>query len=69
MKNSNAIGLDIGTSRLVSANKRDDHFQFQSQLNAFLTLPYSKLTEGILEKENVPHNSEKRTRCWWYGAR
>jgi len=59
MKNSsNAIGLDIGTSRLVSASKQEDSFQFQSQLNAFLPLSYSKLTEGILKKENVPHNSE-----------
>src|SRR5260370_4296922 len=59
MNNSkNAIGLDIGTSRLVSASKQEDNFQFQSQLNAFLPLPYSKLTEGILKKENVVHNSE-----------
>ena len=59
MTNSkNAIGLDIGTSRLVSASKQEDGFQFQSQLNAFLPLPYSKLTEGILKKENVVHNSE-----------
>jgi hypothetical protein len=59
MRNSrNAIGLDIGTSRLVSASKQEDSFQFQSQLNAFLPLPYSKLTEGILRKENVNHNSE-----------
>lgn len=55
---NNAIGLDIGTSRLVSARKREDEFQFSSQLNAFLPLPYSKLTEGILKKENVTHNSE-----------
>jgi hypothetical protein len=59
MKNfRNAIGLDIGTSRLVSACKQEDNFQFQSQLNAFLPLPYSKLTEGILRRENVAHNSE-----------
>jgi hypothetical protein len=53
-----AIGLDIGTSRLVSASKKEEAFQFQSQLNAFLPLPYSKLTEGIFKKENVVHNSE-----------
>ncbi len=52
------IGLDIGTSRLVSAGKEEDRFQLQSQLNAFLPLPFSKLTEGILKKENVKHNSE-----------
>jgi hypothetical protein len=58
MKNNNAIGLDIGTSRVVSACKDDAAFQFQSQLNAFLPLPYSKLTEGILKKECVAHNAE-----------
>jgi hypothetical protein len=56
MKNTkNAIGLDIGTSRLVAAQRLENEFQFQSQLNAFLPLPYSKLTESILKKENVPH--------------
>ena len=36
------IGLDIGTSRVVAAQKSDSGFQFKSQLNAFLPLPYSK---------------------------
>jgi hypothetical protein len=53
-----AIGLDIGTSRVVSARKQENDYQFQSQLNAFLPLPFSKLTEGILKKENVAHNVE-----------
>jgi hypothetical protein len=58
MKNSEtAIGLDIGTSRVVSATRQDSAYQFQSQLNAFLPLPFSKLTESILRKENVPHNA------------
>jgi hypothetical protein len=53
-----AIGLDIGTSRVVTARKQDDNYEFQAQLNAFLPLPFSRLTEGILKKENVPHNVE-----------
>jgi hypothetical protein len=52
-----AIGLDIGTSRVVSARKKEGAFEFQSQLNAFLPLPCSKLTESILRKENVPYNA------------
>jgi hypothetical protein len=52
------IGLDIGTSRLVSASKAGDHFDYQTQLNAFLTLPFSKLTELALKKENVPHEAQ-----------
>ncbi len=50
-----AIGLDIGTSRLVAASKTADGFDYQTELNAFLTLPFSKLTQSSLAKENVPH--------------
>jgi hypothetical protein len=58
MKNNSAIGLDIGTSRLVYATGQGDNCQFQSQLNAFLQIPYSKITECILRKEKVAHNAE-----------
>ncbi len=51
----NAIGLDIGTSRIVVARKRDEDIQFQAQLNAFVNVPYSKLTEGVLKKEHIPY--------------
>lgn len=53
-----AIGLDIGTSRLVTARKPGKTYQFQTQLNAFLTLPFSKLTEGVLRREDVPHECQ-----------
>lgn len=55
---STAIGLDIGTSRIVTAKKVQNEFQFESQLNAFVTIPFSKLTQGVLEKERVPHSLE-----------
>ena len=51
-----AIGLDVGTSRIVSATgdgKSDP--KFDSQLNAFVDIPYSKITLGALRRENVPH--------------
>ena len=50
----NVIGLDIGTSRIVTARRANDQYQFATQLNAFLTLPYSKITASVLEKENLP---------------
>jgi hypothetical protein len=53
-----AIGLDIGTSRIVTARKPGDQYEFSTQLNAFLPLPYSKITQGALKKENVPHRIE-----------
>jgi len=50
-----AIGLDIGTSRIVSAIKVDDIYEFKSELNSFISLPMSKMTEQVLKRENVPH--------------
>jgi len=50
-----AIGLDIGTSRIVTARQSGEGFAYSTELNAFLPLPYSKLTRAALEKENVPH--------------
>jgi len=49
------LGLDIGTSRIVVARNGDKECQYDSQLNAFLTLPYSKLAESLLQRENVFH--------------
>jgi actin-like ATPase involved in cell morphogenesis len=52
------IGLDVGTSRIVVARREDKKFQFEAQLNAFITLPYSKLTESLLQREEVFHEVE-----------
>jgi hypothetical protein len=49
------VGLDVGTSRIVLARTGDKKPDCESQLNAFLTLPYSKLTESLLQRENVFH--------------
>lgn len=49
------LGLDIGTSRIVVARNADKKYQYDSQLNAFLTIPYSKLAESLLSRENVFH--------------
>ena len=50
-----AIGLDIGTSRIVAAWRAEKDTQFESQLNAFVQIPFSKLTESVLRKERIPH--------------
>jgi hypothetical protein len=52
---SRAVGLDLGTSRIVSAQCQDTDILFGTQLNAFTTIPFAKLTEGVLKKERVPH--------------
>jgi hypothetical protein len=49
------IGLDVGTSRIVAARAADKTYRYETQLNAFITLPYSKLTESLLLRENVFH--------------
>ena len=50
-----ALGLDVGTSRIVVARGANKKYQYDSQLNAFLTIPYSKLAESLLGRENVFH--------------
>jgi hypothetical protein len=50
-----SIGLDIGTSRIVVARSADKTCQYDAQLNAFLTIPYSKLAESLLRREDVFH--------------
>ena len=55
MDNGSPLGLDVGTSRIVVARSAEKKPQFESQLNAFITLPNSKLTESLLEREGVFH--------------
>src|SRR5271155_1052945 len=50
-----ALGLDVGTSRIVAAQRHDKDIQFDTQLNAFVTIPFSKLTQSVLKKERIPH--------------
>src|SRR5579864_37006 len=57
-KSISPLGLDVGTSRLVVARQADAEFQFESQLNAFVDIPFSKMTENVLKKEHVPHAVE-----------
>lgn len=52
---TSALGLDIGTSRIVTARRAAGEIHYESQLNAFLTIPFSKITEGVLDREKIPH--------------
>src|ERR1044071_6862308 len=49
------IGLDVGTSRIVVARNAESNYEYETQLNAFLILPHSKLTVSLLQRENVFH--------------
>jgi len=49
------LGLDVGTSRMVVARAKEKRQEYDSHLNAFITMPYSKLAESLLQRENVFH--------------
>ncbi|SRR5271157_738284 len=50
------VGLDVGTSRIVVARAtKDKKYEYHTQLNAFLALPYSKLAEDLLRQQEVFH--------------
>lgn len=57
-----ALGLDIGTSRIVLATGPQGT-QSQSQLNAFVSVPYAKLTENILQQNRMVYYRNGKELC------
>jgi len=57
---SQPLGLDIGTSRIVVARSVGGKPQYEAQLNAFVTLPHSRLTESLLRGEGVFYEVQGR---------
>jgi hypothetical protein len=53
---SEPIGLDVGTSRIVTARQTNNEIAYATQLNAFVSIPYSKMTESALQKDGVSHS-------------
>ncbi len=51
-----ALGLDVGTSRIVAARRSGADNTYDSQLNAFVNIPLSKITLAALLRENIPHS-------------
>lgn len=49
------IGLDVGTSKVVTARGDSSKTESASQLNAFLSVPYTSLTQTTLQQNSVPH--------------
>jgi len=52
------VGLDVGTSRVVTARREEDRYVYRAELNSFVALPASKLTASVLQREKVPHSVE-----------
>lgn len=49
------IGLDVGTSTIVLADRREGGAVFSSQTNAFISMPYSKFSEDILRQNRIDY--------------
>jgi hypothetical protein len=50
-----AVGLDVGTSRIVMSGGTSGH-KALTQLNAFVAVPYSKMTEAILQQNKMVYH-------------
>jgi hypothetical protein len=61
-------GLDLGTSRIVLATLNGQKVDFAPQLNAFVEIPYSKMTEQMLGREKILHEVEG-AHIYTYGNR
>ncbi|MEM7042537.1 MAG: hypothetical protein AAF543_06980 [Pseudomonadota bacterium] len=53
-------GLDVGTSRIVLARPNGERPSYNVQLNAFIALPYAKMTEKMLVDEGIYHRVNGR---------
>lgn len=52
---SPVLGVDIGTSHIVAARQIEQDFQYERQLNAFVSIPHTKLAESLMVKERINH--------------
>ncbi|MGB5985045.1 MAG: hypothetical protein WBG37_07040 [Desulfobacterales bacterium] len=48
-----AVGVDVGTSKIVFAERIKDNVSFESRFNAFIPVEYSKFSEGILKQNKI----------------
>jgi nucleoid DNA-binding protein len=62
-----ALGLDVGTSRLVLASGAADHIKAKAELNAFIAVPFSKFTENILKQNKVSYQLNGGSTLQVYG--
>jgi actin-like ATPase involved in cell morphogenesis len=54
------IGIDLGTSTVVTSRKNGNAFRSASELNAFIELPPSRFTEQILDQNEIDFVKEKK---------
>ena len=52
------IGLDVGTSKVVTARGDSKSSESASQLNAFLAVPFTSLAQNTLQQNGIPFYRE-----------
>ena len=52
---SHPVGIDVGTSKVVVARRGGKDVACASQLNAFIPVPYSPVTERTIQQQNDIH--------------
>jgi hypothetical protein len=52
------IGLDVGTSKVVTARGDSKSSESASQLNAFLSVPFTSLAQNTLQQNSIPFYRE-----------
>ena len=71
---TNAIGVDIGTSKIVTAVKKNGHIEYASLRNAFISVENSSFTKRILDQNQIKHHqigdfepmqAHRSTYCLW----
>jgi actin-like ATPase involved in cell morphogenesis len=60
------IGLDIGTSKIMTIRQSANQLRAVTEINAFLPLPYSRITENILHQNKV-HYYQNNGHFFVYG--
>jgi hypothetical protein len=53
---SHPVGLDVGTSKVVSARRGGKDVACAVQLNAFIPVPYSPVTERTIQQQSEIHH-------------
>lgn len=51
-----SVGVDIGTSKIVIARKKNGNIEYASHRNAFISVDYSSFTEKILNQNQIRHH-------------
>ena len=52
---SHPVGIDVGTSKVVVSKRGGKEVACQAQLNAFIPVPYSPVTERTIQQQSDIH--------------